>query len=113
MEYQISRGVDASSLSQAIGQAWLETAKIARKAGHYQTAYSALLQASENRAAFSYIQGCKLTKDNGDALKALHELTAELSKVNGATGVGELDNALIQLPRHEKRQLAKVRRFSS
>ncbi|KZW04164.1 hypothetical protein EXIGLDRAFT_758462 [Exidia glandulosa HHB12029] len=103
-----SRGFDASPLNEAIGKTWLDTAKIARKAGHFQTAYSALLQASENRATFTYVQACKLTKDNGDALKALHDLTAELSKVQGATGEGDLSASAQALPEHEKRRLAKA-----
>lgn len=57
-----------------IGRAWLMTAKLARKAGHSQTAYSAMLQAQHCHASYSFIQGCKLIKANGESLRALQEL---------------------------------------
>ncbi|EJD53664.1 hypothetical protein AURDEDRAFT_53550 [Auricularia subglabra TFB-10046 SS5] len=96
------------SFARAIGKSWLLSARIARKAGHYQTAYSALLQASQNGAAFAFIQNCKLTKDNGDAIKALNELTAELAKYKGATGEDQLDPAIQRLTVDDKQQLAKA-----
>lgn len=52
----------------------MSTAKIARKAGHWQTAYSAVLQAQESRGSFSRLQSSKLTKAIGEPLRALHEL---------------------------------------
>ncbi|EUC67515.1 phosphatidylinositol 3- and 4-kinase, partial [Rhizoctonia solani AG-3 Rhs1AP] len=58
-----------------IGQAWLISSKIALKASHFQTAYSSILQAQRNEMAFSFIQGCKLTKALGEPLRALQEIT--------------------------------------
>ncbi|ELU38352.1 phosphatidylinositol 3- and 4-kinase, putative [Rhizoctonia solani AG-1 IA] len=58
-----------------IGQAWLTSSKIALKASHFQTAYSSILQAQRNEMAFSFIQGCKLTKALGEPLRALQEIT--------------------------------------
>ena len=48
--------------------------KIARKAGHWQTAYSAVLQAQECHAPFTSIQSAKLVKASGEPLRALYEL---------------------------------------
>lgn len=54
--------------------AWLTTSKIARKAGHVQTAYSAILQAMSLHAPFTFVQQAKLMRANGQPLKALSEL---------------------------------------
>lgn len=54
--------------------AWLTTSKIARKAGHVQTAYSAILQAMALHAPFTFVQQAKLMRANGQPLKALSEL---------------------------------------
>ncbi|KAI0068558.1 hypothetical protein BV25DRAFT_1792048 [Artomyces pyxidatus] len=61
-------------LSGEIGRSWLASAKIARKAGHWQTAYSAMLQAQQSRTAFSFVQSAKLIKATGEPLRALQEL---------------------------------------
>ncbi|CDZ97128.1 serine threonine-protein kinase atr [Phaffia rhodozyma] len=57
-----------------IGKAWLLTSKIARKAGHTQTAYSAVLQARQNDAPYTFVQDAKLLLSSGQALRALQEL---------------------------------------
>lgn len=54
--------------------AWLTTSKTARKAGHVQTAYSAILQAGALHAPFTFVQQAKLMRANGQPLKALSEL---------------------------------------
>ena len=59
---------------RAIGRAWLDSAKLARKSGHRQTAYSAVLQAQESEAPFTFYQSAKLVKESGEPLRALHEL---------------------------------------
>lgn len=61
-------------LSGELGRSWLVTAKIARKAGHWQTAYSAILQAQESRTAFSLMQKVRLIRATGEPLRALQEL---------------------------------------
>ncbi|KAI9467128.1 hypothetical protein BJY52DRAFT_1423860 [Lactarius psammicola] len=61
-------------LAGEIGRSWLTSAKIARKAGHWQTAYSAILQAQESRTAFSLMQKVRLIRATGEPLRALQEL---------------------------------------
>ena len=63
-----------SILAGEIGRSWLNSAKIARKAGHWQTAYSAILQAQESRTAFSLMQKVRLIRVTGEPLRALQEL---------------------------------------
>ncbi|TFY78245.1 hypothetical protein EWM64_g5764 [Hericium alpestre] len=81
-----SRGIDMRLLTSAkkhrhlghledeIGRSWLASAKIARKAGHWQTAYSAMLQAEQAHTPFSFIQSARLIRANGEPLRALHAL---------------------------------------
>ncbi|KAJ9091817.1 hypothetical protein QFC19_008930 [Naganishia cerealis] len=63
-----------AELKNERGMAWLTTSKIARKAGHVQTAYSAILQAGALHAPFTFVQHAKLMRANGQPLKALSEL---------------------------------------
>ncbi|KAG5654241.1 hypothetical protein H0H81_005928 [Sphagnurus paluster] len=62
------------TLAGELGRSWLTSAKIARKAGHWQTAYSAMLQAKQNKARFSFIESAKLVKVMGEPLRAVQEL---------------------------------------
>ena len=57
-----------------IGLTWLDSSKIARKAGHWQTAYSAMLQAQRRAAPYWFLESVKLTKATGEPLRALQEL---------------------------------------
>lgn len=59
-----------------VGTLWLSSAKTARKAGHFQTAYSASLQADQLETPFSFIQSAKLIRANGENERALRELDA-------------------------------------
>ena len=99
------------------GQAWIQSAKIARKAGYEQTAYSAALQAHEADAPFAFIQAAKLIHQNGDILKALRELenpVARLVKESDDPEIIEIDappKTEDDFRRH--RSLAKVGRFVS
>jgi serine/threonine-protein kinase ATR len=61
-------------LGNEIGISWLASAKIARKAGQWQTAYSAMLQARQSSSQFSFIESAKLVKATGEPLRALQEL---------------------------------------
>jgi serine/threonine-protein kinase ATR len=61
-------------LKPDIGIAWITSAKIARKAGYEQTAYSATLQAQQVEAPFTFLQQAKLSRQHGGAYKALTEL---------------------------------------
>lgn len=66
--------VQTPRLRTELGQSWVQSAKIARKAGYEQTAYSAALQAHEADAPFAFIQHAKLVRAQGGILKALREL---------------------------------------
>ncbi|KAJ6486408.1 hypothetical protein C8R47DRAFT_1216527 [Mycena vitilis] len=61
--------------AREIGRSWLASAKIARKAGQWQTAYSAMLQAQQSSSTwFSFMESAKLVKATGEPLRALQEL---------------------------------------
>ncbi|KAH7931163.1 hypothetical protein BV22DRAFT_1052917 [Leucogyrophana mollusca] len=62
------------SVTGEIGRSWLASAKIARKAGQWQTAYSAVLQAQQSNVRFSFLESAKLVKVTGEPLRALQEL---------------------------------------
>lgn len=66
--------VDAPQLKAQIGQAWIQSSKIARKAAYEQTAYSATLQAKEADAPFAFLQQAKLLHSHGGVFKALTDL---------------------------------------
>lgn len=68
-------------LKPEFGESWIRSAKIARKAGYDQTAYSAALQAREAEAPFAFIQQAKLTRAHGGILKALRELEQPIAKL--------------------------------
>ncbi|CAE6465638.1 unnamed protein product [Rhizoctonia solani] len=85
-----------------IGQAWLISSKIALKASHFQTAYSSILQAQRNEMAFSFIQGCKLTKALGEPLRALQEIT------HAVENPPKLDLTQPNSPNCDRRLMAKA-----
>ena len=67
-----------------IGQCWVLTAKAARRAGHLQTAYSAVLQALHFRAPFAFVQKAKLLAHTDQVQAALQELNHSLQTLEGA-----------------------------
>ncbi|KAH9060944.1 hypothetical protein EDB87DRAFT_1723684 [Lactarius vividus] len=96
-------------LAGEIGRSWLISAKIARKAGHWQTAYSAILQAQESRTTFSLMQKVRLLRATGEPLRALQELTHYLqtSRVQDSP----LDSDVIEITEDEsevKQQKARA-----
>ncbi|KAH9077054.1 hypothetical protein EDB83DRAFT_2504335 [Lactarius deliciosus] len=98
-------------LTGEIGRSWLISAKIARKAGHWQTAYSAILQAQESRTTFSLMQKVRLLRATGEPLRALQELTHYLQ----TTRVQDtpLDSDVIEITEDEsevKQQKARLLR---
>ena len=94
------------SLRSTIGQAWIESAKIARKAGHLQTAYSCILQARTFDTPFAFIQSCKLQRKSNEEIKALHELSLAMQALRvPAQNVIDLDG---EQPENDKRLAAKV-----
>jgi serine/threonine-protein kinase ATR len=68
-----------------VGDYWLTSSKIARKAGHFQAAYSALLQGRHRGAPYHFIQGCKLLTGTGDSIRALQELNNSLVLTDDGT----------------------------
>jgi serine/threonine-protein kinase ATR len=50
---------------------------MARKAGHWPTAYNAILQSRQTNSLISHIESAKLTRalPSGEAHTALHEIT--------------------------------------
>ncbi|KAK7696228.1 hypothetical protein QCA50_000881 [Cerrena zonata] len=69
------------TLKNAVDQSWLHSAKLARKSGYWQTAYSATLQARQNEVPFSFIESAKLTKASGEPIRALQELESSMKTV--------------------------------
>ena len=61
-------------IREVIGDSWLTTAKIARKTGHWQTAYSAMLQAQQCKVASCFLESARLVRASGEHLRALQEL---------------------------------------
>ncbi|XP_073435201.1 serine/threonine-protein kinase ATR isoform X1 [Dendrobates tinctorius] len=58
-------------LTDMIGECWLQSARVARKAGHHQTAYNALLNAGETRLAELNVERAKWLWSKGDVHQAL------------------------------------------
>ncbi|KAG1768696.1 hypothetical protein EDD22DRAFT_1041450 [Suillus occidentalis] len=97
--------VSRPSITSQIGQSWLASAKIARKAGQWQTAYSAMLQAQYTNARFSFMESGKLVRARGEPLRALQELE------NSMRILGFVDNNTIDLTKEDdqsKRMKAKA-----
>ncbi|KAL1690090.1 hypothetical protein GGG16DRAFT_56461 [Schizophyllum commune] len=80
-----------STASDQVGRLWLSSSKIARKAGQWQTAYSALLQAQQSKAPYSFIESAKYVKAIGEPLRALQELE------NSMKLIGILDDNMYDL----------------
>ncbi|XP_075717588.1 serine/threonine-protein kinase ATR isoform X2 [Rhinoderma darwinii] len=59
------------SYTDMIGACWLQSARVARKAGHHQTAYNALLNAGETRLAELNVERAKWLWSKGDVHQAL------------------------------------------
>ncbi|XP_068960779.1 serine/threonine-protein kinase ATR isoform X2 [Petaurus breviceps papuanus] len=57
--------------SEMVGECWLQSARVARKAGHHQTAYNSLLNAGESRLAELYVERAKWLWSKGDVHQAL------------------------------------------
>ena len=70
-----------SHFSSNIGKSWLLSAKLARKAGYLQTAYSAILQGRQAAAPFYFIEDAKLLNASGEPLRALQELEKSLDLI--------------------------------
>lgn len=92
-------------ISMEIARSWLASAKIARKAGQWQTAYSAMLQAQQNGSRNTFMESAKLVKVTGEPLRALQELENSM-RFFGLLGDDVLD--LTEDEQETKRAKAKV-----
>nr|XP_008104413.1 PREDICTED: serine/threonine-protein kinase ATR isoform X1 [Anolis carolinensis] len=57
--------------SERMGECWLQSARVARKAGHHQTAYNALLNAGESKLSELYVERAKWLWSKGEAHQGL------------------------------------------
>lgn len=73
-----------------VGEAWIATAKIARRAGHMQTAYSATLQATQNRATFAFVQRVKLLAKEEQTHAAIRDLVNSLNTLVSTFKPGQI-----------------------
>lgn len=55
----LQKCLGSQDYSELVGQCWLQSARVARKAGHHQTAYNALLNAGESTLSELYIERAK------------------------------------------------------
>ncbi|KAH9482313.1 Serine/threonine-protein kinase ATR [Psilocybe cubensis] len=88
-----------------IGKSWLASAKIARKAKQWQTAYSAMLQARQRKTLFSMIESAKLLQGSGHTLSALFELENSLKLV------GLLDDHVVDLTSDASSEILKSKTY--
>ncbi|MGH0119838.1 UNVERIFIED_CONTAM: hypothetical protein FKN15_043271 [Acipenser sinensis] len=56
---------------ELVGECWLQSARVARKAGHHQTAYNALLNAGNSSLSELYVEKAKWLWSKGDVHQAL------------------------------------------
>lgn len=76
---------DSSAVMRGeVGQSWVSTSKIARRAGHIQTAYSAVLQAVQCQAPFAFVQRAKLLALSEQTQGAIQELNNALQSISAA-----------------------------
>lgn len=75
------------ALRSEIGQAWIATSKIARRAGHFQTAYSAVLQSSQCQAPFAFVQRAKILAREDQGQAAIQELNHSIQVMADARKV--------------------------
>ncbi|GAA5902167.1 hypothetical protein JCM6882_006719 [Rhodosporidiobolus microsporus] len=107
--FRLAPSIDQAAKSE-VGELWLETSKIARKAGHYQTAYSAILQARDCAADYAFLQSAKLFKANGETHKAVQELDNRLKPVLTRLDFRKPDPALVHYDAASPLAKASLRR---
>ncbi|ORX89906.1 hypothetical protein K493DRAFT_288711 [Basidiobolus meristosporus CBS 931.73] len=78
--------------NQECGNIWLQSAKVARKAGYNQTAYNALLHADQYQVPFSHIEKAKWLWDKNEKRKAIQELRNALSNHENRSKHSEQDS---------------------
>lgn len=80
----------STGASNDVGEAWIATAKIARRAGHMQTAYSATLQATQNQATFAFVQRVKLLAKEEQTHAAIRDLVNSLNTLTSTFKLGQI-----------------------
>ncbi len=82
-------GIDGTSTP--LSTAWIQTSKQARRAGHLQTAYSAVLQAARLENQFAFIQRAKLLLSEDQMQPAIQVMNNSLTQFDhlDARGLGE------------------------
>ncbi|KAI9000757.1 hypothetical protein BD414DRAFT_405932 [Trametes punicea] len=101
----------SEEVKDATGKLWLASAKIARKAGHLQTAYSAILQAERCRTPYSFVESAKVVRARGDPLRALQKLekAMRLCGFLPKEGSSREDNTIdLTVSQDEKKKRAKI-----
>ncbi|KAJ7639483.1 hypothetical protein FB45DRAFT_977215 [Roridomyces roridus] len=93
------------TFAREIGRSWLASAKIARKAGQWQTAYSAMLQAQQSNARFAFMESAKLVKATGEPLRALQELENSMRLL----GLIEDNPAVVDLTTDDDNEAKKMK----
>ncbi|KAJ9477602.1 Serine/threonine-protein kinase MEC1 [Pseudozyma hubeiensis] len=73
-----------------VGEAWIATAKIARRAGHMQAAYSATLQAGQNQATFAFVQRVKILAKEEKTHEAIRDLVNSLNTLTSTFKPGQI-----------------------
>ncbi|NEM83874.1 hypothetical protein G3V89_24210, partial [Escherichia coli] len=69
-----------------LGACWILSAKTARKAGHTQSAYSAILQAIQSGAPYAFVQKAKLLAHGDQVQAAIQTLNNALQTESEASG---------------------------
>ncbi|XP_069753467.1 serine/threonine-protein kinase ATR isoform X3 [Narcine bancroftii] len=82
--------------SKLVGECWLQSARVARKAGHHQTAYNALLNAGESRLPELYVERAKWLWSKGDVHQALIVLQKGVELCFGETELSNDKSCLIK-----------------
>lgn len=72
-----------ANLKELAGQCWIASSKIARREGHFQTSYSAALQASQWKVPLAFVQHAKLLAINDQNQAALQEMNNSLRNLSG------------------------------
>ena len=73
------KSLERKSLSESVAAAWIQTSKFARRAGHLQTSYSAMLQAAQEGAKFAFIQRAKLLLSEDQLQPAIQVMNNSLA----------------------------------
>ncbi|KAI9005259.1 hypothetical protein BC832DRAFT_531539 [Gaertneriomyces semiglobifer] len=76
--YRFSFTTHEERLIQECGRIWLQSAKLSRRAGHLQPAYSAMLQAANLGAPHAHLEKAKLLCQQNQIQKAMFELQTVL-----------------------------------